>query len=294
MWASLSAAAAFAELQIDAAPLPLFRRARVGRPAQQHPPLCPLLSLDRLYPALAFFVAILGFNLLGEGLRRLINAVSVQFGTIFNRRTVLAIIVIFLVGRWISDQTGVLALDAKESQGLDGAKAYQHIRTMAGPGTEGRLMGTQEIDDIAEYIAEQFKAAGLQAAGEEFSFFQTRNRNFGQLTEAPGLQVLNRDVSVAEFSYGDDFAPKRHRPWLNQGRVQAPVLAVMFKDLVERRSTFGATSYPALAKQDVGDQILLLLDPEDVQYLRDVEMQGVLVVAPPDMQLNPLHPLFSA
>jgi len=244
------------------------------------------------YPSLAFVISILGFNLLGEGLRRLINAVSVQFGTIFNRRTLLAIIIILLIGRWVSSQTGVLALYAKESQGIDGAKAYQHVEQMAGPGTEGRLMGTQEIEDVADYIAAQFKAAGLQAAGEELSFFQTRNRSFGQLTEAPGLQVFNRDVSVADFIYGEDYAPV-YLPLLNQGQVKAPVLAVMLKDLLERRSTFGATHYPAFAKQDVADQILLLLEPEDIQYLQDMEMQGVLVVAPPDMPLDH-YTLYSA
>jgi len=245
-----------------------------------------------LYPSLAFVISILGFNLLGEGLRRLINVVSVQFGTIFNRRTVLAIIVILLIGSWISNQTGALALYAKESQGIDGANAYQHVEKMAGPQTEGRLMGTQEIDDVADTIAEQFKEMGLQAAGENLTYFQTRNRDFAQLTTIPGLQFYNRDVSVADLNYGQEFAPM-YLPLLNHGQVQAPVIAVMFNDLVERRSTFGRTNFPALVKQDLGDQILLLLEPGDIQYLSDVEMQGALVVAPPDVQLD-RYSLYSA
>ncbi len=245
-----------------------------------------------IYPSLAFVVTILGFNLLGEGLRRLANTVSVQFGSLFNRRTLVALIVILLVGSWISKQTGVLALYAKESQGIDGASAYQYVEQLAGPQTQGRLMGTQEIDDVADYIAEQFKAAGLQAAGENLTYFQTRNRDFAQLTEEPGLQILNRDVSVADFSYGQDFAPM-YLPQLNIGQVQAPVTAVAFNDLVERRSAFGRTNFPAVVSQDFADQILLLLEPGDVQYLREVEMQGVLVVAPPDMPLD-RYTLYSA
>ncbi len=167
-----------------------------------------------------------------------------QFGSIFNRRTVIALIIILLIGNWVSNQTGVLALYAKESQSIDGANAYQYVEKIAGPSTLGRLMGTQEIDDVAEYIAGQFKAMGLQAAGEELSYFQTRNRDFAQLTKIPELHYYNRDVSVAELSYGQNFAPM-YLPLLNHGQVQAPVTAVMFKDLLEVRSTFGRTNLPS-------------------------------------------------
>ena len=238
-----------------------------------------------IYPTLAFVISILGFNLLGEGLRRLINAVSVQFGTIFNRRTVLALLVILLMGRWISTQTGVLALYAKESQSITGANAFQYVEQMAGAQTEGRLMGTQEIDDVADYIAAQFKEAGLQAAGEELTYFQTRNRDFAQLTEEPGLRITNGDAPIADLSYRQDFAPMALSQ-LNIGQVQAPVIAVAVNDLLERRTPFGPTHFPALVDQDFADQILLLLEPGDIQYLRDVETQGVLVVAPPDMRLD--------
>lgn len=80
---------------------------------------------------------------------------------------------------------------------------------------------------------------------------------------------------------------------LNEGQVQAPVMAVMFKELLERRATFGGVSFPAVAKQDFSDQILLLLDPGDIRYLADVARQGVLVVAPPDLNLD-RHTLYSA
>ena len=59
-----------------------------------------------VYPSLAFFLAILGFNLFGEGVRRLIEVVGVRFTRLFNRYTLLAAVLLLMGVGWIRENTG--------------------------------------------------------------------------------------------------------------------------------------------------------------------------------------------
>ena len=240
-----------------------------------------------IYPSLAFVFAILGFNLLGEGMRRLTNAVSVQFGSIFNRRTVLAFLVILLAINWVSSRTGAAALYSKAAQGLDGQRAYQHLLHLAGPETQGRRLNTPEIDEVAEYIAVQFKAAGLQAGGEEQTYFQTHGRSFASLAGIPSLEIAGAEQSDP-WHYRQDFAPMQIAGF-NGGREQGPLLALAFGEMVEEFHIWpGATVsyYPVMERKDFSDEILLLLDPDDMKYLQGVPYQGLLVVAPPEVDME--------
>ncbi|HEY54401.1 MAG TPA: ABC transporter permease subunit [Caldilineae bacterium] len=241
-----------------------------------------------IYPSLAFVVAILGFNLLGEGIRRLVNAVSVQFGSIFNRRTVMAFLVILLMINWISSRTGATSLYSQAARGFDGERAYQHLQHLAGQDTRGRRLNTAEIDEMAEYIAKQFQAAGLQAGGEEQTFFQTHGRSFAALAGVPRLEVIDAEHLSKSWRYQQDFAPMQVEGF-SGGQAQGPLLALTFGDMVERYHVWpGATvSYhPAMENMDFSDEILLLLHPDDIKYLQWVPYKALLVVAPPEVDMR--------
>jgi hypothetical protein len=55
---------------------------------------------------------------------------------------------------------------------------YQHVSYLADDAREGRGIGTQGLDDAADYIAEQFKALGLEPAFGE-SYFQPFEMGWG-------------------------------------------------------------------------------------------------------------------
>jgi uncharacterized iron-regulated protein len=48
----------------------------------------------------------------------------------------------------------------------------EHVAWLAAPEREGRGIGTKGLEDVAEYIASQFKAMGLQPGGDSGSYFQ--------------------------------------------------------------------------------------------------------------------------
>ncbi|MHC4777632.1 MAG: M20/M25/M40 family metallo-hydrolase [Planctomycetota bacterium] len=52
-------------------------------------------------------------------------------------------------------------------------RMMSHVKVLSGDDMEGRGLGTQGIGKAAEYIAAQFKAAGLRPGGDEGSYFQT-------------------------------------------------------------------------------------------------------------------------
>jgi len=52
-------------------------------------------------------------------------------------------------------------------------RMQRDISALAGPAMAGRGLGSLELDQAADYIAEQFRAAGLQPGGDEDGFFQT-------------------------------------------------------------------------------------------------------------------------
>jgi len=62
-----------------------------------------------ILPALAFFIAILGFNLFGEGVRSMVESVGVGITRLVNRYTLaLAVLAVLGIG-WVRDNTGAVA-----------------------------------------------------------------------------------------------------------------------------------------------------------------------------------------
>ncbi len=56
---------------------------------------------------------------------------------------------------------------------FSGERMMQTVRFLSDPKLKGREIGTPEIDKAAEYIAEQFRQAGLAPGGDRDGYFQT-------------------------------------------------------------------------------------------------------------------------
>jgi len=246
-----------------------------------------------IYPAAAFAVTILGFNLLGEGLSRLIHEIGAAFGKIFNWRTVAVLAALFLFVHWAGSRTSTSALYADRSRGFDGEAAYAHVATLAGPDTQGRRFDMPDGEAAADYIATQFRAFGLQPAGQEGTYFQTRRRDFAVLAKIPELSFSGSGVDLSQLTYGKDFAAF-YSPDLNQGQVEAPIMYAGFGHLEAVSSaSFGPPRYRAVKNEDFSQHVVLVTSPEYVRYLRYEKKQGMLVVAPPDFNMA-RYTLFSA
>lgn len=172
-----------------------------------------------IYPALAFFAAILGFNLCGEGLRRRIEEHGINLSRLVSRYTVATVVTLLLAALWLRDNTGAVAFYRQQAAAFSGQRALEHAATLASPSMEGRALGSEGMAVAAEYVAAQFGALGLQAGGEDFTYFQTRPRAYSALTGVPVLSIADGKAAlVYRQDYREYFAGYR-----TEGSVTAPV-----------------------------------------------------------------------
>lgn len=263
---------AFAELAIDA---PLYHYSDI-------PEWGALLSNVRdyarsypwtaIYPTAAFFVAIIGFNFIGEGVRRVVDDIGVRVTALVNRYTLALAVVLVLGLTWIQGATGATGVYLEQARTFDGDRALDSISALTAPAVEGRALGTLGADVASSWIAGQFEALGLQAAGEDFTYFQDRPRSYEQLESVPCLAIDDNGPAPV---YLRDYTvyPTRYR---NLGSGVGPVRVIAFGEL--NRTRYFA-EYSAVGDLDFTGEILMVLSPRDVLYLQEVPRAGVLIVA---------------
>jgi ABC-type dipeptide/oligopeptide/nickel transport system permease component len=222
-----------------------------------------------LYPALAFFIAILGFNLFGEGLRQLIEDAGVRVTRLVNRYTVALGLIAIVSLTWLRGGTGTLRIYSGQAQAFDGQKAKATVEFLANPGLEGRALGSEGMEMSAQWIAAQFEDLGLQPAGEDFTFFQTRQRDYEQVTCMPYLEVDDR-----RLDFRKDFSeyPGRTRTMgTGHGKVRAVAAGAQ-----TQHSAFNM--FPGLAEFDFSKDIVLVTSDLEAFYMSNIRTAGVLVV----------------
>ncbi len=216
-----------------------------------------------IYPTMAFFIAILGFNLFGEGLRRLIEEVGLVINRLFNKYTfaLLGLAVAGLI--WMQTNTGELVYFREQATEFDGQLAMAHIRDLTDRENGARAVGSPGLQTAAEYIRDEFRALGLQPAGEARTYFQADVRSYMTLDEAPTLTV---EDGGAELAYLQDFAVY---PGPTQNIGQAAGLV--------RLLAFGAGA--ETTGLDTSQDVLLLFSENDLERVRGTSCRGVLLLA---------------
>lgn len=144
-------------------------------------------------PALAFFVAILGFNLFGYGLQRFIERGRFHPSGWSVLRFLLVVALLLLGARALLQNTGVEAQLAGLARQFDVDRAWDDVAYLAQPELEGRPTGSDGGAKAADYIASQFEQAGLTPITPEGSYLHPYTATRGQVTTAPDLEVLGAD-----------------------------------------------------------------------------------------------------
>ncbi len=231
-----------------------------------------------LYPSLAFFTAILAFNLFGEGMRRLVDNVGIGITRLVNRYTVALALLAILGTGWVRGNTGAAAVYRQQASAFDGKQALAHVQALSDSALEGQALGTPGMDATATYIAGQFKDLGLQAAGEDSSYFQTRTRAYESLDAAPQLIIEDNGPPLA---YRQEYVeyPGRNRIL---GQIRGRVRLVTMGEL----SSGQWGDYHLLKDKDFSHDILIVLSEQDISYLERVHCGALLVVADEGMELS--------
>jgi hypothetical protein len=223
------------------------------------------------YPALAFFLAVLGFNLLGEGLRRIVQRRGVSTAFILSKRIVLVIVAITLATAYIVTHVGPAPSYAGLAQRFDAQAALPHVAALTAPALEGRQAGTAGGDAAAAYIAARLAEYGLEPISAAQDLRLTMETQVVSPVAPPQLQMLDAlGQPLRSFSYPDDFGVDIGGHG-GSGEARAAVVLLTFRE--------SSTSSPSR--------------PADVQQFKGLDLRGRIVLyladnAPPDFQVEAL------
>jgi len=215
------------------------------------------------FPTAAFFIAILGFNLFGEGIRRFLDEVGMVMRRLVNPYTIslaaLAVVGFF----WARNNTGELVFYRQQADSFDGVRALEHVKVLTAPQYQGRALGSAGLALAAEYIGTRFESLGLQPAGENFSYYQSATRSYQRIDGTPQF-IIYDDNPAPEYLQDYAVYPSLYRN-LGAGRGAVRALALGPQ-----------ASFDGL---DLSQDIVLLFSSAELAALRAHSCQGVLVVA---------------
>ena len=240
-----------------------------------------------LYPGVAFFMAILAFNLWGEGLRRFLDEARVNVARWLNRYTFVAVGVLVLGTVWAMRSTAAMALYRSQAQKFDAQQALEDIRTLSSPQFQGRETGTPGAQAAAGYIAGRMEELGLFPAGEKDTYIQTLACPRFHLAEVPRLEILDGQGNVAEaLAYRKDFAEYAHSlPTSGAGRGAIVGLA-----LGPDPQTPGTDPY-GLSSLGLGDKVIIMREA-DMTRISVTSLSGVLFISDDPLRLQDKKYLF--
>jgi peptide/nickel transport system permease protein len=156
-----------------------------------------------IVPAAAFASAVLGFNLIGHGLRSFFERSPVVLARLFTRRVAIFVASVLLVVRFGSGAIGPASGYVPVARTFDASRAHAHIEYLADPARGGRYTGSPGYADAARYVADQFRAIGLVPLGDGGDYLQRFDMPAVRLTEMPALERLGdgkRFVLRTDFS----------------------------------------------------------------------------------------------
>ena len=178
------------------------------------------------YPATAFFIAVMGFNALGEGLRRLLEKGRINTAFLLRKRMLLVVAAVTLATVFIMNNTGAAPWFAQVAQSFDGQTVYEHVTTLTT--MEGRGIGQAGGDAAAAYITEQFTAYGLEPGWRNNSYLFTTETRIVRPTTQPSLRLLDSAGQVvATYQHQLDFGYMIAGHG-GSGEVMAPLTLIAF------------------------------------------------------------------
>lgn len=159
-----------------------------------------------LYPALAFFVSVLGLNLMGEGLRRLIREAGVNTAVLLSKRMVLVALMVAVATAYVVERISPNTSYAELAEQFDAAHAVAHAERIYAFQADDPGFGTEGARQAAEYIAEQLEALGALPAATNTEYLQPVVRRVATRIEAPLVAAIDDEGEVrVKLTHGIDY-----------------------------------------------------------------------------------------
>jgi hypothetical protein len=200
---------------------------------------------------LAFFIAIIGFNALGEGLRRFIETYHVNTNFLLSKRMLLVIAGLTLATIFIINNAGPAPWFAKVAQGFDTDSAYGHTESLTT--MDGRGAGQDGGQQAAAYIAEKFRQFGLDPGWRQSEYLFPNENQLTRPTSQPELMLIDAGGQpLLSFRHQLDFGfvIDGHG---GSGDAEAPITLLSFNQDPE------FYSWESFQGLDLRDRIVLLI-----------------------------------
>jgi len=227
-----------------------------------------------LYPGAAFFLSIMAFNILGEGLRRFLDESQANLSRLFNRYTFATGVAAIIVLSLLLQASTPLGVYRPEGLKFDTQRVMQDIEALSSFEFQGRETGTPGAELAAQYIAQRMEENGLLPAGEKQTYIQSLLNPRPHLTDVPVLAFIDEDGEInSEFEYRRDFVElagiKR------SGEARATIMGIALGPLVNES---GLQDPYGLLHTEVRNQILIVRG-DDFEKIDGAAVSGVLIVA---------------
>ncbi|MDP9320711.1 MAG: ABC transporter permease subunit, partial [Chloroflexota bacterium] len=164
-----------------------------------------------LVPAAAFASGVLAFNLAGHGLRIFFERAPIALGKVLTWRTAAVLAAVAVVIRVGLPLVGPAAGLVAVSREFDGGKAHDDLAYIADPARGGRYTASKGYQEAAAFMADRFRALGLEPAGDNGSYYQRFTLSDVGLTAMPALQRLGTDPKTyrARIDFSESVGGRR-------------------------------------------------------------------------------------
>jgi len=224
-------------------------------------------------PGLAFCLAIFGFNLFGEGLRRFLQSGFVSLSRVLNRYTAVALLAAVVGLGLLLQAASPLKTYHDAAHLFDSQRALGHVQLLSSPDMQGRETGRPGAALAAEYIAMEMAGIGLQRGYQGKSYFVVVPSPRPHLDLLPELAILDaQGGTLQSMVYHQDFA-EAAMDMTMVGEVEAPVVGV---NLGALPSEDVANPY-GLDHSDL-EEMIAIIHPSDLAAVSPAAA-GLLLVA---------------
>ncbi len=234
-----------------------------------------------LFPAIAFFVSVTGFNLLGEGLRRLIDRGVFNTAALLSWRVLVAAALITAASVYVILTLGPAPSYSSLAQQVSASDLSRHVAFLSAPEMNGRGTGSPDAYRAAAYIAEELESYGLSAPPG--GWLQEVDVQMAHLAEPPEL-VLVDDAGreTTAFSRLADYGESAERHG-GSGQAEAPVTLVLFPASGGAHARSPEEVYASFKGLDLRGRIAMVLSgnaPDDFDTEALIRgARGVLIVS---------------
>jgi peptide/nickel transport system permease protein len=145
-------------------------------------------------PALAFFIAVVGFNTLGEGLRRHVSETGMSTSFLLKKRMLLVILAVTASTVYIINRTGPSPWFTKVAQSFNGERALGKTEVLAQ--MAGRGLGQQGAEEAASHIQAELERYGIAPGWTHNTYIYTLDAELVRPLEQPAFRLIAADGSA--------------------------------------------------------------------------------------------------